>query len=796
MNNSPQYARYVLAGILTVACSGSDGGSSGDDTQISMGGTAQALGGSPGQGGSSTSSTGFGGATSLGGLGNSGIGGTHSGGAASGGAASGGAASGGAASGGAASGGAASGGAASGGAASGGAASGGASLGGATQGAGGTSSGGTAALGGTGAGGANAGGAGTVAVGGAAGSGVGGTEPLGGATGEGGGLGVVGDLSLPVSPYIVVDQFGYLPDTEKLAVIRDPETGYDASESFAPGSTYALVNAATGERVFGAAPTVWGSGATDPSSGDRIWWFTFSAVTTPGEYFVLDLDRRVRSYAFTISDQAYREVLKRAVRMLYYQRAGQTKTAEHAGQGWTDQASFVGPGQDHECRLFSDMNNAATERDLWGGWYDAGDLNKYTTWTAGYVQTLLRAYAENPAIWRDDYEIPESGNGTPDVLDEALWGLDYLTRLQQDDGSMLSIVGEPGASPPSSATDPCRYGPATTSASFASAATFAIASRVLRLAGIAALDTVADDALGRAERAYAWAVANPSVTFRNNEGTAVGLGAGQQETDDYGRLVHRLDAAGQLFSVTGADEYRSFFDANYAQLNLIAAGNAVEPWHILGQDAALDYANAAGATPATVAAIHDAYLTGIRGGSNLGALPGDPYRAYIPAYVWGSNTIKAHMGNNFYNVVTYDLDESANQEMQRAAAPYLQYLHGTNPFSLVYLTNMYEYGAENSVNEIFHSWFANGSPLWDRVGESTYGPPPGFLSGGPNAYYECGDTSAPECAPDRVSPPLGQPPQKSYKDFNAVWPEGSWSISEPSNGYQVAYIRLLSKFVR
>jgi hypothetical protein len=145
--------------------------------------------------------------------------------------------------------------------------------------------------------------------------------------------------------------------------------------------------------------------------------------------------------------------------MLYYQRAGQAKDAAHAGEGWTDAASFVGPGQDHDCRLYRDTSNASTARDLWGGWYDAGDLNKYTTWTAGYVQTLLRAYAENPTVWTDDYDIPESGNGIPDVLDEARWGLDYLGRLQQDDGSMLSIVGEPGASPPSSATDPAATAP-------------------------------------------------------------------------------------------------------------------------------------------------------------------------------------------------------------------------------------------------------------------------------------------------------------------------------------------------
>ena len=236
----------------------------------------------------------------------------------------------------------------------------------------------------------------------------------------------------PTSPYIVVDQFGYLPDGEKIAVIRDPQVGFDAAESFTPGTSYALVNAASGERVFTAAPSVWGNGATDESSGDKAWWFTFTSVTTPGDYYVLDVDRNARSYPFTIGEHIYRDVLKQAVRMLFYQRAGQNKDAAHAGAGWTDGPSFAGPLQDAHCRLFSDKTNAATERDVHGGWFDAGDLNKYTSWTAGYVESLLRAYVENPTAWTDDYDIPESGNGIPDVLDEAKWGLDYLDPAAGD----------------------------------------------------------------------------------------------------------------------------------------------------------------------------------------------------------------------------------------------------------------------------------------------------------------------------------------------------------------------------
>ena len=88
-----------------------------------------------------------------------------------------------------------------------------------------------------------------------------------------------------------------------------------------------------------------------------------------------------------------------------------------------------------------------TERDVSGGWYDAGDYNKYTNWTAEYVVDLLRAYRERPEIWTDDYDIPESGNGVPDILDEVKWGLDWLVKMQDDDGSLLSIVGLDHAQP-------------------------------------------------------------------------------------------------------------------------------------------------------------------------------------------------------------------------------------------------------------------------------------------------------------------------------------------------------------
>jgi hypothetical protein len=52
------------------------------------------------------------------------------------------------------------------------------------------------------------------------------------------------------------------------------------------------------------------------------------------------------------------------------------------------------------------------------------------------------------------------------------------------------------------------------------------------------------------------------------------------------------------------------------------------------------------------------------------------------------------------------------------------------------------------------------------------------------------------CGSAVLSPPAGQPDQKSYLDFNDNWPLDSWQITEPDAGYQAQWVRLLSKFAK
>jgi endoglucanase len=76
-------------------------------------------------------------------------------------------------------------------------------------------------------------------------------------------------------PAIVVDQFGYLAKSKKVAVIRAPQVGYDSSARFTPGKSYALVELPTGKVVKTAPPTVWNGGNTDQSFLYMVCWLFF-----------------------------------------------------------------------------------------------------------------------------------------------------------------------------------------------------------------------------------------------------------------------------------------------------------------------------------------------------------------------------------------------------------------------------------------------------------------------------------------------------------------------------------------
>lgn len=592
----------------------------------------------------------------------------------------------------------------------------------------------------------------------------------------------------PSSPHFRIDQFGYPPLAKKIAVLREPVQGFDAPLPYSPGPLIQVRRVSDQQVVFSAAPATWNGGTVHAQSGDRVWRFDFSALTVPGTYDIYDPATGVSLEPFDISDDVYDLALRQAVRMYYYQRCGTPKSVPHVPADWTDAACHFGSQQDLDCRSVSNPV-PATSRNLSGGWHDAGDYNKYVNYADSALHSLLFAYQDVPWYWADDYGVPESGNGIPDLLDEIKWELDWLLKMQNPDGSVLhkmAVTDFSAASPPSVDSGARRYAPATASATISACGAYAHAAMVY--AALPQTQPYAATLQTAAVNAWNWLVANPGAipSSYNNAGF---VNAAAEESA-YDQQTSRLCAAIYLFRLTGLATYRSFVDANYSSAHLFVWSYA-SVWEQEYNDALLLYAASPGATPSVASQIRQRYTASVVGNDHLVQVQNvvDPYGAFLEDgnYTWGSNRTKSLQGQMYASMIRHCLGGASAPALRDAFGAFAHYFHGVNPPGLTYLTNMSDFGAQSSVNEMYHAWFADGT-VWDNAATSLYGPPPGYLTGGPNPSY----SPDPSYVGPPIEPPENQPIQKSYRDWNTSWPQNSWEVTECHVPYQAAYVRLLA----
>ena len=134
--------------------------------------------------------------------------------------------------------------------------------------------------------------------------------------------------------------------------------------------------------------------------------------------------------------------------------------------------------------------------------------------------------------------IPESGNGTPDILSEIRWNLDWMLTMQDEDGGVWHKQSSeyfPGFIMPEkdkSTSYVIGIGRAPYKSSCATAdfaAVMAIAARVYQ-----PFDAeYSQRALHAAERAWSWLDKYPDVTFGNPAGVVTG-GYGDRNGYGYG----------------------------------------------------------------------------------------------------------------------------------------------------------------------------------------------------------------------------------------------------------------------
>ncbi len=164
----------------------------------------------------------------------------------------------------------------------------------------------------------------------------------------------------------------------------------------------------------------------------------------------------------------------------------------------------------------------------------------------------------NPFKFPDKaWNIPESGNGVPDLLDEARWELDWLMRMQSPDGGVYHKLTSQKwfQGMPQDETNPRYFFERTTHDTASAAAVFASASRLWR-----PFDTHTSDLyLQRALKAWDFLKLHPRAVpeggFHNPSGNATGE---YRDADD---VDNRLWAAAELYRTTGKPEYREYFEA-------------------------------------------------------------------------------------------------------------------------------------------------------------------------------------------------------------------------------------------
>ncbi|RYY60232.1 MAG: cellulase, partial [Chitinophagaceae bacterium] len=212
-------------------------------------------------------------------------------------------------------------------------------------------------------------------------------------------------------PEIRVNQVGYFPGGPKLAVV----TGDNAVADF-----YILgknLDTVYHGRLADKKKSGWSS--LDTRLAD------FSSINNPGRYTLVVAGDHP-SYPFEIRDDIYREVGRVVLKGFYFQRSDQSLTVKYAGEwaraaGHPDTSVLVHPSAAGAARP------AGTKISSAGGWYDAGDYNKYIVNSGITMGTLLSAYEDFPEYYRSlETGIPESGNGIPDLLDETLYNLRWM----------------------------------------------------------------------------------------------------------------------------------------------------------------------------------------------------------------------------------------------------------------------------------------------------------------------------------------------------------------------------------
>ncbi len=607
--------------------------------------------------------------------------------------------------------------------------------------------------------------------------------------------------------YVRVDQFGYMENATKMAIIAKAVNGFNAGTGIDlnVNVNVQLRKNSDNAIVYQARATVWNGGGTDELSGDRGWYFDFSSYTTPGTYYIRVTETNgntVDSNRFKIDDNVYDDVLRVAMESFFYQRIGQNKTASHAsGSDWVDGPWYLGTNQDTNAKyLYSNER-----RNVGKGWIDAGDPNKYVTFATPAVHNLLTTYQQHENFWKSfSLRIPENNNDLPDILDEIKWEVDWVVSMQRNDGTVHAKAGikEDGAyvSPPSTDSRERWYSQTCPAAAITASGMMAHAAVVLR--DFPSQSSYVSDLTSRAELSWdAYTNASDKDAICDNGEIEAGDADGPGNQYLLENVAEAVCAAVYLYDLTGKSKYNDFVKNNYTQIRSMFDRD----WAIYRAnqgESLLYYTTLSNADNAVKNAIIDRKNTSISRQPTIYKVdPSNDFYGFDPFYLnWGSNSLIARQGSDNYDYINYGLDSGNHNNYREVSDNILHYFHGINPFGISYLTNMYNYGGDFSVDQMWHTWFFNeGKYDGTPNGSNIVGPAPGFVTGGANPVINRPNTVVTIGGVKYNGQTVGnQPGLKAFADENDYIvgeSEAPYALVENGIYYQASYVKMLANYV-
>lgn len=500
----------------------------------------------------------------------------------------------------------------------------------------------------------------------------------------------------------------------------------------------------------------------DSASGMTLRKGDFSEFDESGDYYIV-LGDLSGSHHFFIGQQLYDAVRDLSLKSFYYQRSGIDLEEPLAGQ-FHRPAGHVDPLEYHHS------SPASGTADVTGGWYDAGDYGRYIIPGAVSLGIMMAGYERYPEKFSsDDSGIPESGNGTPDFLDEMRFELEWMLKMQYREEGVFT-----GALPymvnsreyvwemPHVNSQPQFIYDFSSIATADFAAVMAQASRLF-----ISYDTdFSKKCLDAAEMAWLFLQNHepyPAGGFQRPDDTATG---GYAESASLNRddRDDRLWAAVELFRTTGRDELNQYAIHELGK-KYSFSGNM--NWADTSGFPQMSYLFAEGdkVDKTLQNQLNDQLLVYCDKLLDTAASEGFHVVLSPDEYEWGSNGELMTRAN--YLIFAYL--KSGDAKYRSGAFRQLHYILGLNPLNTSYVSGV---GSVYPLN-IHHAAMAA-----DGIDE----PFPGFVAGGPNSRLH-GDFTLPKLFDSNT------PPALCYADH-----VDSWASNENCITYNAPLIPLAAFF--